>query len=177
MWGFNSVTLLLSVGSVSSIWYESLIQWRMIRWGHAVRSAVKVIAQWLYSFSSSLLLSLWLSPALGLPFPPSLPLPSTMSFLPGYMSSPLMHLRNASRCFLYVTQPNSATRTHTQTHTNTVSWTHFLSCAHKRSGADSVLTSGGSLYRTFALKSRRSEQIQEQLISSIFMLLHKQQHT
>lgn len=68
-------------------------------------------------------------------------------------------------------------RTHTQTHTNTVSWTHFLSCAHKRSGADSVLTSGGSLYRTFALKSRRSEQIQEQLISSIFMLLHKQQHT
>lgn len=106
-------------------------------------------------------------PALRLPFPSSLPL-SSPSLLPGWLLSLLRRLRNASRCFLYMTQP------HTHTLLHTVSWTHFLSCAHKRHETHIVLTSGGNLYLTFALRSLCREQIQEELPShSTFYAFHK----
>ena len=116
------------------------------------------------------LLPLYVSPCSWFTFLSSLPLPSP-SFLPGWLLSPLRPLRNASRCFLYMAQPL------TQTPTHSVSRTYFLSCAHKQYETHIFLTSVGSFYLTFALKSLCSEQIQEQLVSPIYCAFHKEWQT
>lgn len=75
--------------------------WRLIKFRGAEGSAVKqVIAWWLYRPAASLL-------SLPSIFPFILPSLLPPSFLPGWLLSSLRHLRNASRCFLWLTRTHS----------------------------------------------------------------------
>lgn len=110
-------------------------------------------------------------PALRLPFPSFLPL-SFSSFLPGWLLSSLRRLRNASRCFLYMTH------THTCTHTNTLSLSDtFPFLCTETEWSSSCLASGQSLFLTLALRSFHSEHVQYQLTSPMFYASDKQGQT
>lgn len=142
--------------------------WPLIRWRQTLGSAViQVIAQWVYHFSASLCVAPVDSPCSGFTFlfiPPSLfhIFPARLDFVTTQASQECLQMFS-----LWLSH------THSHTHSPTVSWTHFLSCTHKWRGADIVMTSGGSLYLTFVLKSLCSQQIQERLMAPIFMDFHK----